>query len=119
MKRHIDLLKDKVHGINMTDNQSSVMRLSSLVCCHIINERGGIPILRMTGRDRNRMALQFDLISTVALGIDAVLCLTRDHITMGDQKDAKPVHDLDSVQLLPATLNKTMRLAQFSPSRGL
>jgi 5,10-methylenetetrahydrofolate reductase len=102
MKHHIDLLKDKVHGINMTDNQSSVMRLSSLVGCHIIKERGGIPILQMTGRDRNRMALQSDLLSAAVLGIDTVLCLTGDHITMGDHKDAKPVHDLESVQLLKA-----------------
>jgi len=102
MKQHIALLKDKVHGLNMTDNQSSVMRLSSLVGCHIIKEMGGIPILQMTGRDRNRMALQSDLISASVLGIDTVLCLTGDHITMGDHKDAKPVHDLESVQILKA-----------------
>lgn len=102
MKEHIDLLKDKVHGINMTDNQSSVMRLSSLVGCHIIKQMGGNPILQMTGRDRNRMALQSDLISAAVLGIDTVLCLTGDHITMGDHKDAKPVHDLESVQILQA-----------------
>jgi 5,10-methylenetetrahydrofolate reductase len=72
------------------------------VGCHIIKERGGIPILQMTGRDRNRMALQSDLISAAVLGIDTVLCLTGDHITMGDHKDAKPVHDLESVQLLKA-----------------
>lgn len=102
MKEHIELLKDKVHGINMTDNQSSVMRLSSLVGCHIIKEMGGTPILQMTGRDRNRMALQSDLISAAVLGIDTVLCLTGDHIAMGDHKDAKPVHDLESVQILKA-----------------
>lgn len=102
MKEHIDLLKDKVHGLNMTDNQSSVMRLSSLVGCHIIKEMGGTPILQMTGRDRNRMALQSDLISAAVLGIDTVLCLTGDHITMGDHKEAMPVHDLESVQILKA-----------------
>ena len=102
MKEHIELLKDKVHGLNMTDNQSSVMRLSSLVGCNIIKEMGGAPILQMTGRDRNRMALQSDLISAAVLGIDTVLCLTGDHITMGDHKDAKPVHDLESVQILHA-----------------
>jgi len=102
MKEHIALLKDKVHGINMTDNQSSVMRLSSLVGCHIIKQMGGEPILQMTGRDRNRMALQSDLLSASVLGIDNVLCLTGDHITMGDHKNAKPVHDLESVQILRA-----------------
>jgi 5,10-methylenetetrahydrofolate reductase len=100
MKSHISLLKDKVHGLNMTDNQSSVMRLSSLVGCHIIKEMGGVPILQMTGRDRNRMALQSDLLSASVLGIDTVLCLTGDHITLGDHKEAKPVHDLESIQIL-------------------
>jgi methylenetetrahydrofolate reductase (NADPH) len=102
MKQHIELLKDKVHGLNMTDNQSSVMRLSSLVGCHIIKQLGGNPILQMTGRDRNRMALQSDLLSASVLGIDTVLCLTGDHITLGDHKEAKPVHDLESVQILKA-----------------
>jgi 5,10-methylenetetrahydrofolate reductase len=102
MKRHIALLKDKVHGINVTDNQSSVMRLSSLAGCHIIKQMGGTPILQMTGRDRNRMALQSDLLSASVLGIDAVLCLTGDHMILGDHKDAKPVHDLESVQILKA-----------------
>lgn len=102
MKAHIALLKDKVHGINMTDNQSSVMRLSSLVGCHIIKEMGGVPILQMTGRDRNRMALQSDLLSASVLGIDTVLCLTGDHISLGDHKEAKPVHDLESIQILKA-----------------
>ncbi|MDO9110674.1 MAG: methylenetetrahydrofolate reductase [Desulfatirhabdiaceae bacterium] len=102
MKAHISLLKDKVHGLNMTDNQSSVMRLSSLVGCHIIKEMGGVPILQMTGRDRNRMALQSDLLSASVLGIDTVLCLTGDHIGLGDHKEAKPVHDLESLQILKA-----------------
>ncbi|MCX5883588.1 MAG: methylenetetrahydrofolate reductase [Deltaproteobacteria bacterium] len=102
MKAHISLLKDKVHGLNMTDNQSSVMRLSSLVGCHIIKEMGGVPILQMTGRDRNRMALQSDLLSASVLGIDTVLCLTGDHISLGDHKEAKPVHDLESLQILKA-----------------
>ena len=102
MKAHISLLKDKVHGLNMTDNQSSVMRLSSLVGCHIIKEMGGVPILQMTGRDRNRMALQSDLLSASVLGIDTVLCLTGDHIGLGDHKQAKPVHDLESLQILKA-----------------
>lgn len=102
MREHIALLKDKVHGLNMTDNQSSVMRLSSLAGCHIIKEMGGVPILQMTGRDRNRMALQSDLLSASVMGIDTVLCLTGDHITLGDHKEAKPVHDLESLQILQA-----------------
>lgn len=100
MIHHIKLLKDKVHGLNVTDNQSSVMRLSSLAACHIIKEHGGEPILQMTCRDRNRMALQSDLISAHVLGIHNVLCLTGDHIYLGDHKESKQVFDVDSVQLI-------------------
>ncbi|MEW6095129.1 MAG: methylenetetrahydrofolate reductase [bacterium] len=102
MVEHIELLKDKVHGLNVTDNQSSVMRLSSLAACHIIKDHGGEPILQMTCRDRNRMALQSDLISAHVLGIHNVLCLTGDHISLGDHKGSKQVFDIDSVQLVVA-----------------
>jgi len=97
---HIDLLKDKVDGLNVTDHQSSVMRLTSLAVCRLIRERGGEPILQMTCRDRNRIALQGDLLSANILGIHNVLCLTGDHTTVGDHIEAKPVFDLESVQLL-------------------
>jgi len=100
MVHHIELLKDKVHGLNVTDNQSSVMRLSSLAACHIIKEHGGEPILQMTCRDRNRMALESDLISAHVLGIHNVLCLTGDHISLGDHKGSRQVFDLDSIQLI-------------------
>ncbi len=102
MLEHIDLLKDKVDALNVTDNQSSVMRLNSLVTCHLIKERGGEPILQMTCRDRNRLALQSDLISANVLGIRNVLCLTGDSITVGDHPQGKAVFDLDSVQLIQA-----------------
>lgn len=102
MIHHIELLKDKVHGLNVTDNQSSVMRLSSLAACHIIKDYGGEPILQMTCRDRNRMALQSDLLSAYVLGIGNVLCLTGDHIYLGDHKGSKQVFDMDSVQLIAA-----------------
>ena len=97
---HIELLRDKVDGLNVTDNQSSVMRFPSLGACLLIKERGGEPILQMTCRDRNRMALQADLLFACTNGIKNVLCLTGDSITTGDHKDAKAVFDLDSVQLL-------------------
>ena len=96
----IDLLKDKVDGLNVTDNQSSVMRISSLAICRLIRDRGGEPILQLTCRDRNRMALQSELLSASVLGVDNVLCLTGDYISVGDHPQAKPVFDLDSVQLL-------------------
>lgn len=99
---HIDLIKDKVDGINSTDNQSSVMRISSLATCVLIKQRGGEPILQMTCRDRNRMGLESDLLGANVLGIDNVLCLTGDYVTVGDHINAKPVFDLDSVQLVQA-----------------
>jgi len=100
MIHHIDLLKDKVDALNVTDNQSSVMRFPSLGTCLLIKERGGEPILQMTCRDRNRMALESDLLFAYARGVKNVLCLTGDFITIGDHKEARAVFDLDSLQLL-------------------
>ncbi len=99
---HIDLIKDKVDGINSTDNQSSVMRICSLATCALIKQKGGDPILQMTCRDRNRMGLQSDLLGANVLGIENVLCLTGDYVSVGDHIDAKPVFDIDSVQLVQA-----------------
>ncbi|MBC8870830.1 MAG: methylenetetrahydrofolate reductase [Planctomycetes bacterium] len=99
---HIDLLKDKVDGLNVTDNQTSVMRISSLAICRLILDHGGEPILQLTCRDRNRLALQSELLSAWILGVKNVLCLTGDFISAGDHPQAKPVFDLDSVQLLQA-----------------
>ena len=100
MVEHVDLLKDKVDGLNVTDNQSSVMRISSLAICRLILDHGGEPILQLTCRDRNRLALQSELLSAWVLGVKSVLCLTGDYISVGDHPQAKPVFDLDSVQLL-------------------
>ncbi len=100
MKHHIELLKDKVDGLNVTDNQSSVMRISTLPVCRLIQEAGGEPILQMTCRDKNRLALQSELLGAYILGITNVLSLTGDYVTVGDHVDAKPVFDLDSVLLL-------------------
>ena len=100
MLHHIDILKDKVDGINVTDHQSSVMRFPSIGGCLAIEERGGEPILQMTCRDRNRMALQAELLFAYIRGVRNVLCLTGDAVPVGDHKEAKGVFDLDSVQLL-------------------
>ncbi len=100
MVHYIDLLKDKVDAINITENQGSVMRFPSLGGCLLVRERGGEPILQMTCRDRNRLALQADLLLAYSRGINNVLCLTGDCINAGDHKEAKPVFDLDSVQLI-------------------
>lgn len=92
-------LKD-VHAVNVTDNQSSVMRLGSLAMCKVLKDAGMNPIFQLACRDRNRIALESDLLSAAMLGIDNVLCLTGDHTKMGDHPQAKPVFDLDSVSLL-------------------
>lgn len=102
MKHHIELLKDRVDGLNVTDNQSSVLRYPSLGGALAVKEMGGEPILQMTCRDRNRLALQADLFFAYSRGITNVLCLTGDAVVVGDHKDAKGVFDLDSVQLLDA-----------------
>jgi methylenetetrahydrofolate reductase (NADPH) len=102
MEHHIDILKDKVDAINVTDHQSSVMRFPSIGGCLAIKERGGEPILQMTCRDRNRLALQAELLFAYTRGIRNVLCLTGDAVPVGDHKEAKGVFDLDSLQLLEA-----------------
>ena len=100
MLHHIDLLKDRIDGMNVTDNQSSVMRYPSVGGTLYIQEKGGEPILQMTCRDRNRMALQADILFAYTRGVRNILCLTGDAVPVGDHKEAKGVFDLDSVQLL-------------------
>jgi 5,10-methylenetetrahydrofolate reductase len=100
MLHHIDLLKDKVDALNVTDHQSSVMRFPSIGGCLAIKERGGEPILQVTCRDRNRLALQAELLFAHTRDIRNVLCLTGDAVVVGDHKAAKGVFDLDSAQLL-------------------
>jgi methylenetetrahydrofolate reductase (NADPH) len=102
MLEEAEHLRDRVTAINVTDQQSSVMRLGSLAVCRLLKEREIEPIFQMTCRDRNRIALQSDLLSAAALGIQNVLCLTGDYVSLGDHPDAKPVFDLDSVSLLYA-----------------
>ncbi len=95
-----ELIRNRVDGINVTDLQSSVMRLGSLAVCVILKQKGFEPIYQLTCRDRNRLALQSDLLSAAALGLENLLVLTGDYTTLGDHPEAKPVFDLDSVQLL-------------------
>ena len=89
-----------ITAVNVTDNQSSVMRMGSLPACVALKNAGLTPILQLTCRDRNRIALQSELLGAAMLGIDNILCLTGDHTKMGDHPQAKPVFDLDSVSLL-------------------
>ena len=94
-----------VDAVNVTDMQSATMYLGSLATCNIFKENGIEPVYQLTCRDRNRIALQSDLLSAVTLGIENVLILTGDHPRIGDHPQAKPVYDVDSVQLLQIASN--------------
>ena len=93
-------LLGRVHGVNVTDNTAAVMRAGSLPVCRLLYELGHDPVMQLTCRDRNRIAMQSDLLGAHMLGIRNILCLTGDYPTVGDHKDAKPVYDLDSVQVM-------------------
>ena len=90
----------KVHGVNVTDNTAAVMRASSVAISRLLVEQGHDPILQVTCRDRNRIGIQSDLLGAYLLGIRNVLCLTGDSPKVGDHKEAKPVYDMDSVQVM-------------------
>jgi len=96
----VELYHKKSDAINVTDLQSSIMRLGSLTVSYLLKQKGFEPIYQLTCRDRNRLALQSDLLSAAALGIENISILTGDHPSLGDHPEAKPVFDLDSVQLL-------------------
>ena len=93
-------LEGKVHAINVTDNQSAVMKLGSMAASVKLKQRGFEPIYQITCRDRNRIALQSEILTAYSLGVDNMLLLTGDHTNLGDHIEAKPVFDLDSVQLV-------------------
>lgn len=98
----VRLLKDRIDAFNVTDGQGASMRLSSLAGCKAILDEGGEPVMQMTGRDRNRIAIQSELLGAYTLGIRNLLAITGDYPTLGDNPSAKPVYDLDSVGILLA-----------------
>jgi len=100
IKEVAELLHGRVTAANVTDQQSAVMRLGSMAVCHLIKDHGLEPVFQMTCRDRNRIALQSDLLSAWVLGIKNVLSITGDLPSLGDHPQAMSVYDLDSVQLL-------------------
>ena len=100
IRRKAELLKGYADAFNVTDNQTAVSRLSSMAACIILQKMGLEPILQMTCRDRNRIALQSDVLGASALGIRNILCLTGDHQSFGNHPSAKGVYDLDSIQLI-------------------
>ena len=97
---HAALLKDWVHAVNVTDGSRAVMRMSSLAVCRLLLDAGVEPVWQQACRDRNRIGLQADLLGAHALGIRNLLCLTGDPVRAGDQPQARPVNDLESVRLL-------------------
>ncbi len=100
MQNDASMIKDVVDAINITDNQRAVMRMSPLAACSVLSQKGYETIMHLTCRDRNRLALQSELLGASALGIHNVLVMTGDHPAKGDHEGAKPVYDFDSVQLL-------------------
>ena len=96
-----------VDGVNITDNQTAIVRLSSIASAKICIEEGLEPVIQMTCRDRNRIAIQSDLLGAAALGIRNLLCLTGDYQKFGNHPEAKGVFDLDSVQLIAMTKRMT------------
>jgi methylenetetrahydrofolate reductase (NADPH) len=100
LKRKGQYLLGYVDAVNVTDNQTAIVRMSSVVACAILKSMGHEPVLQMVTRDRNRIALQSDLFGAYTLGIRNVLCLTGDHHSFGNQKGAVGVFDLDSIQLI-------------------
>jgi methylenetetrahydrofolate reductase (NADPH) len=95
-----EALRGWVHAVNVTDGSRAVMRMSSLAVCRLLLDRGIEPVLQLACRDRNRIALQAELLGAHALGLRNVLCLTGDPVRAGDQPDARPVNELESVRLL-------------------
>lgn len=95
-----ELLRGKIHAINVTDMQSACLKASSIGLCAKLKLAGLEPIIQMTGRDRSRMAIMGDMLAAASFGIDTMLALTGDHTMVGDCKASKPVYDLDSVGIL-------------------
>ena len=100
--KKVALLRDKVDSVNVTDNQTAIVRMSSLAACSLVKTAGLDPVLQMVVRDRNRIALQSDILGASAIGIRNVLCLSGDHHSFGNQAEAMGVFDLDSIQLIQA-----------------
>ncbi len=105
VREKAEMLRGVVDGVNVTDNQTAMVRMSSLAACIIIRQMGLNPILQMVSRDRNRLAMQSDIIGAYSHGIDTMLCLSGDHPKFGDHPMAAGVHDIDSVQMVEMVKN--------------
>ncbi|WP_289020840.1 methylenetetrahydrofolate reductase [Desulfobacter postgatei] len=100
IKEKANMIKDYVDGINITDNQTAMVRMSSIAGGIVIKQMGLDPIIQMVSRDRNRLAMQSDILGAYALGCNTMLCLSGDHPQFGDHPMAKPVYDIDSINMI-------------------
>ncbi len=107
VKKKMFYLKDVVDAVNITDNQTAIVRMSSLVTCSLCIQEGLEPVFQMVCRDRNRLAMQADILGGYVMGIRTMLCLSGDHQSFGDHPQAKGVYDIDSIQLI--SMVKKMR----------
>lgn len=112
VRRKAELLKPCCDAVNVTDNQTAIVRMSSAAACALVKQEGLDPVMQMTCRDRNRIAIQSDILGAVALGIQNLLCLSGDHQKFGNHPGSKNVHDLDSIQLIEV-VRKMRDEAQF------
>ena len=100
VREKAEMLRGYVDAVNVTDNQTAMVRMSSFAACVIIKQMGLDPILQMVTRDRNRLAMQADILGAYSHGIDTMLCLSGDHPHFGDHPQAINVHDIDSIQFV-------------------
>jgi len=107
VKKKAHMLKDNVDAVNITDNQTAIVRMSSIAACKILIDEGLEPNMQMVARDRNRIAMMSDIFGASALGIKNMLCLSGDHQAFGNHPEAKNVFDIDSIQMI--YMVKTMR----------
>ena len=105
IQRKADLLRDCCDAANVTDNQTAIVRMSSLAGCMLLKQQGVEPVMQIVCRDRNRIAIQSDVLGAVTLGIGNILCLSGDHQKLGNHPEAKGVFDIDSTQLIQTLKN--------------
>ena len=105
MQKKAELLRHCCDAVNVTDNQTAIVRMSSLAGCMLLKQRGVEPVMQMVVRDRNRLGLQADILGAVALGIGNILCLSGDHQKFGNHPTARGVFDIDSIQLIQTLKN--------------
>jgi methylenetetrahydrofolate reductase (NADPH) len=103
VEKKADQLRGSVDAVNVTDNQSAIVHMSSIACAALLVRRGVEPVMQMACRDRNRIAIQSDILGASALGVKNILCISGDHHSLGDQPGAKKVYDIDSTQLVAMT----------------